>query len=235
MGAGESALPMKRSITITLAALALAFVLAGCGGTNPGHSISDLRGDAIRPVDKAPPEGTLSAPAEASQPFTLRRPAGSPARPDSVVRVDPPPRTAAKPDPAASSPPRAVTMTPPASSTPPPTAAPQAPSTSPSAPSAGDTSVPSEQFLAQEPPQVISRVPAVSPPRARAARVGGAVLVKVLVGTDGLVRAARIVRSIPELDSAAVACVKQWKFKPAMSSGVAVASWTDVPIRFLIQ
>lgn len=220
---------MKRT-TIFLASLALVSI-AGCGGTNPGHSISDLRGDAIRPVDKAPPEGTLSEPAQASQPFTLRRPAGSPARPDTVVRVDPPPRTATKPDPAATSP-RAVTMTPPVSSTTPA----QGPAAQASRPAgASDTPVPSEQFLAQEPPQVISRVPAVSPPRARAARVGGAVLVKVLVGTDGLVHATRIVRSIPELDSAAVACVKQWKFKPAMSSGVAVASWTDVPIRFLIQ
>ncbi len=217
--------------------------LAGCGGAKSGQTPADLRGDAIQPVDKRPPKGTLNATTE-SQPerFTLRRREGAPFQRDTVVRVDPPPRVAAQPDPAATSPPRTVIMTPPSSTPPaastpgtPPTQAANPPSSgAQSAPSASPPT-PSEQFLAQEPPQVLSRVPAVAPPRAREARVGGTVLVKVLVGADGLIRATRIARSIPELDSAAVACVKQWKFKPAMSSGVAVAAWTDIPVRFLLQ
>ena len=198
---------MKRTTTLSILAIVLA-ALAGCGGTKAARTPPDLRGDAIRPVDKRPPEGTLTAEGRPPERFTLRRPDGS--RRDTVVRVDPPPRVVTQPDPAATSPPRTVALTP-------------------------DPPAPSEQFLAQDPPQVITRVPAVSPPHAREARVGGTVLVKVLVGADGLIRATRIVRSIPELDSAAVACVKQWKFKPATSSGVAVAAWTDIPVRFLLQ
>ena len=222
---------MKRTTTLSILAILLA-VLAGCGGTKGARTPADVRGDAFRPVDKRPPEGTLSAEAKPPERFTLRRPQG--VRRDTVVRVDPPPRVVTAPDPAATSPPRTVTTTP---APPAPAATPsQAPSSPPAAAKGQpDPPVPSEQFLAQDPPQVITRVPPVSPPRAREARVGGTVLVKVLVGADGLVRATRIVRSIPELDSAAVACVKQWKFKPATSSGVAVAAWTDVPVRFLLQ
>ena len=237
---------MKRSALWLACALV---ALAGCGGTRPGHTIADVRGDAIQPVDKAPPEGTLSPPATATQPeqFTLRRRAGAPIRRDTVVRVDPPPRAVTMPDSVAIARSRAATMTPSAASTkatgaakapgaspPSPSQVPGTKSPAQAAPSAGDTAA-SGQFLAQDPPQVISRVPAVSPPRAREERIGGTVLVKVLVGVDGLVRGTRIARSIPELDSAAVACVKQWKFKPAMSSGVPVAAWIDVPVRFLLQ
>ena len=218
-----------RPAAVVTVAIALA-LLASCGSAKKGHTPADLRGDAIRPVDRRPPEGTLSGATSGDQPerFTLRRRPGTPMRQDSVVRVDPPPRLVTRPDTAATSPPRTVTLAP----------APTSSATPPPSPreSPGREAVRTEeQFLAQDPPQVLTRVPAVSPPRARAARVGGTVLVKVLVGTDGLVRATRIARSIPELDSAAVACVKQWKFKPAMSSGVPVAAWTDIPVRFLLQ
>lgn len=226
---------MKRLAARPLvAALALA-TIAGCGGgAKSNRTPVDVRGTAIRPVSTVAPEGTLSEVAPASQPeqFTLRRGASVPARADTatkVVRVDPPPRVVRQPD-STAAPARAVTVSPPASSAPAATTTPAPPvSSSPARPA------PPDQFLAQDPPQVISRVPAVAPERARQARVGGTVLVKALVGTDGLVRATRIARSIPELDSAAMACVRQWKFKPAMSSGVPVATWTDVPVRFLLQ
>jgi protein TonB len=209
-------------------------LLAGCGVTKTQRTPADLRGDAIRPVDHTPPEGTLSTPTAQSQPerFTLRRSADAPLQRDTVVRVNPPLRIVRAPDTTRAAQARAVTTTP-APATPPTSSSQR---TTPSAPSSTSSPPPaSGQFLQRDPPVVISRVPAVSPESAREARVGGTVLVKVLVGTDGSVRATRVARSIPELDSAAIACVKQWKFKPAMSSGVPVASWIDVPVRFLLQ
>jgi protein TonB len=45
---------------------------------------------------------------------------------------------------------------------------------------------------------------------------------------------ARVVRSIPELDAAALACVKEWRFRPAMKAGQPVATVASAPITFTI-
>ena len=52
---------------------------------------------------------------------------------------------------------------------------------------------------------------------------------------DGTVADVRIVKSIPPLDSAAAAAVRQWRFKPAMASGQPVAAWVEVPVRFTLH
>lgn len=209
-------------------------LLAGCGGSRAQRGPADVRGDAIRPVDRTPPEGTLSG-ATPSEPerFTLRR-SDPVLQRDTVVRVDPPRRSVRTPDTTSTAPVRATTTSPPpAVSTPPPASSPAG---SP-APGAG-TSTPSaasgDYLVKPVPPEPITRVAPVYPERARQARVGGVVLVRALVDTEGRVRATRIARSIPELDSAAVQCVRQWRFKPGTSGGVAIATWADVPVRFLL-
>jgi TonB family protein len=60
----------------------------------------------------------------------------------------------------------------------------------------------------------------------------GTVLIQALVGKDGRVGDTKVVKSVPGLDSAAVAAVRQWEFKPAMTHGKPVAVWVAVPIRF---
>jgi protein TonB len=52
------------------------------------------------------------------------------------------------------------------------------------------------------------------------------------VGKDGHVMNAVVVKSVPVLDDAAVAAVKQWVFKPALSNNKPVAVWVAVPVRF---
>jgi TonB family protein len=46
----------------------------------------------------------------------------------------------------------------------------------------------------------------------------------------------RVVKSIPELDGAAMACMRQWKFKPAKDEhGQPVTVWVGVPIKFTLH
>src|SRR5262249_33248285 len=79
-------------------------------------------------------------------------------------------------------------------------------------------------------PEPVTRVPPVYPESARRQGIEGAVVVKALVGMDGLVRNTTVDHSIPGLDEAAQACVRQWVFKPALSGGRPTAVWVSIPV-----
>ncbi len=67
---------------------------------------------------------------------------------------------------------------------------------------------------------------------ARADGIEGKLKLKVVVGADGAVMTVQVLASVsPELDAAAVAAVKQWRFKPAMACGKPVAGGTYVLAR----
>jgi TonB family protein len=68
-------------------------------------------------------------------------------------------------------------------------------------------------------PAVVHRVEAEWPRAARDAGVSGVVLLQVAVASDGTVRDAQVLRSIPMLDAAAVAAVRQWRFQAAGPDG----------------
>ena len=57
------------------------------------------------------------------------------------------------------------------------------------------------------------------PPDARAARVQGIVIVEVTTKSDGTIKDVKVMRSVPLLDAAAVAAVKQWVYAPAVVRG----------------
>jgi TonB family protein len=67
------------------------------------------------------------------------------------------------------------------------------------------------------------------PPDARAAGIKGVVLAEVVIAPDGGVSAARVVRSIPLLDEAALEAVKTWKFAPTIVNG------QPVPVRMVVS
>ena len=48
-------------------------------------------------------------------------------------------------------------------------------------------------------------------------------ILELSIGKDGKVTAAKVLRSIPELDQAAIDAVKQWEFTPTLKDGVPVA------------
>ena len=60
------------------------------------------------------------------------------------------------------------------------------------------------------------------PAVAKSARVGGTVQVELTIDPDGKVADARVVKSVPLLDQAALDAVKQWEYTPTRVKGVAV-------------
>jgi protein TonB len=87
----------------------------------------------------------------------------------------------------------------------------------------------------EELPEAITKVNPEYPEIAREASVDGTVMVQALVGKDGRVKDARVVKSIPMLDAAAITAVKQWVFKPALSNNKPVAVWVAVPMKFTLH
>lgn len=92
-----------------------------------------------------------------------------------------------------------------------------------------------DYVFVEELPEAVTRVPPSYPDLAREAGVDGTVLVQALVGKDGRVRDVRVVKSIPMLDDAARAAVRQWVFKPALSNNKPVAVWVAVPVKFSLH
>ena len=92
-----------------------------------------------------------------------------------------------------------------------------------------------EYVYVEELPEAVSKVQPVYPEIARDAGVDGTVLVQALVGKDGKVKDTRVVKSIKMLDDSAVAAVKQWVFKPALSNNKPVAVWVAVPVKFSLH
>ena len=75
----------------------------------------------------------------------------------------------------------------------------------------------------------------VYPGPALAAGIQGTVIIEAILATDGTVRNARLLRSIPELDDAALTAVQQWQFVPTMLNKVPVEIVMTVTVQFEIR
>ncbi len=82
------------------------------------------------------------------------------------------------------------------------------------------------------PPKKIKDVQPVYPALAQSARVGGEVTIEATIGADGKVIDAKVVRSIPLLDQAALDAVRQWEYLPTILNGVPVPVLVTVTINF---
>jgi TonB family protein len=65
-------------------------------------------------------------------------------------------------------------------------------------------------------------------------KVEGEVLLEIVIDPAGHVVRARELRSIPLLDAAAIACVNEWLFQPAVKHGRPVLTLAHAPVRFRI-
>jgi len=85
-------------------------------------------------------------------------------------------------------------------------------------------------------PRPTHSVPPVLPDIAREAGVSGTVELEVLVCEHGRILDARVVRSIPMLNDAAVAAIRQWTFEPARdATNHPVPCWKRIPMVFSLN
>jgi len=80
------------------------------------------------------------------------------------------------------------------------------------------------------------RCPApVYPPLAIAAHVEGTVVIEAIISATGSVQQVRVVTSVPLLDEAALAAVRQWVFTPTLLNGTPVPVIMTVKVEFKLQ
>jgi TonB family protein len=80
--------------------------------------------------------------------------------------------------------------------------------------------------------RLVTRVEPTYPNQARSEHIQGDVRLQVRVGADGSVQDIILVSGHPRLVQAAIAAVKQWKYRPVVSAGHPVAVVTMVTVRF---
>ena len=85
------------------------------------------------------------------------------------------------------------------------------------------------------PPTKTRHVAPVYPLEAKEAKVTGVVILEARIEADGRVINARILRSIPPLDQAALDAVKQWEFTPTLLNGVPTPVIMTVTIQFSLS
>ena len=105
----------------------------------------------------------------------------------------------------------------------------------PEVPAAPQTSGPVRPGGVIKTPVKVRHVPPVYPVIAQQARVEGMVIIEAIVGVDGRVTEAHVLRSKPLLDEAALAAVRQWEFTPTTLNGVPVPVIMTVTVNFMLH
>jgi protein TonB len=82
------------------------------------------------------------------------------------------------------------------------------------------------------PPIRIKEVPPVYPSIARSAQVQGDVVIEATIDEAGKVADARVVKSVPMLDQAALDAVRQWEYQPSLLNGVPTPVVMTVTVKF---
>ncbi len=85
-----------------------------------------------------------------------------------------------------------------------------------------------------QPPRLLKQTRPVYPQEAFIKKIEGVVTLEILIGVDGKVRRARVLRSVPQLDAAALQTVRQWVFAPAIKGGRPVPTTAQAPVSFRI-
>jgi TonB family protein len=85
------------------------------------------------------------------------------------------------------------------------------------------------------PPRLLKKVEPVYPQEARKAGVEGTVILEAMTDARGNVAGIKVLKSIPELDQAAIDALKQWKYEPTIIDGKPTPVVFTVTIRFRLQ
>jgi protein TonB len=84
-------------------------------------------------------------------------------------------------------------------------------------------------------PRRIRDVPPAYPMPARMTKVEGVVIIEAIISTTGEVQDARILKSVPLLDQAALDAVRQWRYTPSLLNGIPVPVVFTVTVQFRLQ
>ena len=84
-------------------------------------------------------------------------------------------------------------------------------------------------------PVKVRDVKPVYPPDALTARVQGVVILETIIGTDGSIENARVLRPVPMLSDAALAAVSQWRFSSSELNGSPIAVIMTVTVNFTLS
>jgi protein TonB len=84
-------------------------------------------------------------------------------------------------------------------------------------------------------PRKTNDVRPVYPDVARMARVDGTVVLEAVLDPAGRVTQLRVITSVPLLDQAALAAVRQWRYTPSLYGGRPVSVLMTITIRFTLQ
>jgi TonB family protein len=86
-----------------------------------------------------------------------------------------------------------------------------------------------------KPPMKIRDVKPVYPQEARDAGIQGVVIIEARIESDGSVSNTRVLRSVTDLDQAALEAVSQWRFVPTLMNGQAVPVIMTVTVNFTLR
>jgi TonB family protein len=84
----------------------------------------------------------------------------------------------------------------------------------------------------RRPATKVKHVTPVYPAAARDAKIAGVVILEARIGADGRVLDTRVLRSIPELDQAAIDAVMQWEYVPQLVDGAPTPTTIVVTVQF---
>jgi protein TonB len=84
-------------------------------------------------------------------------------------------------------------------------------------------------------PKRIAGAPPEYPALARSARVQGAVILEAVINERGAIERMKVLKSIPLLDGAAIAAVKDWRYTPTLLNGVPVSVLMTITVNFTLQ
>jgi TonB family protein len=86
-----------------------------------------------------------------------------------------------------------------------------------------------------KPPKLIKKVEPLYPESARKAEIEGVVIIEATTDQYGKVTKTKVLRSIPELDQAAMDAVKQWVYEPFIKDGKPVGMIFTVTVQFKLD
>lgn len=86
-----------------------------------------------------------------------------------------------------------------------------------------------------QPAALITQVPLVYPPQAKANRIEGVVVLRLRIDKEGRVAKADVLNGDPRLIQAAVDAARKWRYKPATLGGQVIESESIVNINFSLH